>query len=380
MTIKCWLKLLAKHLKRAPINFLIRNLVEWRPLTDPIEGYTVVMGCMGAMERVAIANLRAIGGQEADNLVELILVFDGPVEGISRAVREEIESHPLRGKIRLAGYSSRQHRVARLINWAWVYSWLSWSIAIGLVRSRSVIIHDLDAIPIRRDFFEGLYGGWRETRAQFRGVRWYWGCGATREMRLPTTFELVLDAPYVRGKHRASDAFNKLRVVEGRIVDFDTFLWVEWQAPERAIGPVEETELMHPSQVICDYMEFVNGRKGLSGRVHSLAMLPYYHHLGGDDQALRLATAALSDPSASSFPLDVHDLAVDGCSPAHWAWMEKLIRLAEHGLFGRVRPEVEAFLAPFARRAGKVMEVEAEVGVGLGVRAEVGAELVELAA
>ncbi|WP_337175849.1 hypothetical protein [Paludisphaera sp.] len=359
---------------------MIRNLVEWRPLTDPVEGYTVVMGCMGAMERVAIANLKAIGEQEADNLVELILVFDGPVEEVSRAVRDEIESHPLRDRIRLAGYGPIQYRVARLINWAWVYCWLSWVIAIGLVRSRAVIVHDLDAIPIRRDFFERLYLEWRESGAQFRGVRWYRGGGVTDEMGIPTTFELVLDAVHFRGNHRPFDAFNKTKLVGGKVVDFDTFLWVEWQAPGREIGPVEESELMHPSQLICDYMGVVTGRKALAGRGHSLAMLPYYHHLGGEDRALRQATAALADPSASSFPLDGRDLAVDGCSPAHWAWMEKLIRLAEHGLFGRVRPEVEAFLEPFARRAGKVVEAEVEVGVELGVRAEVGAELVELAA
>lgn len=360
MNVKTWTRLKAKQLRRLPMELAIRGLARWEPLDDPADGYTIVIACMNRLAPMAVANLQVLSRQDRAHLHELILVFDCPVDQVPQSVRDAVAAHPDRDRIRILGYDAKQARVAKRINWGWVYSWLSWSLAISQARTRAVIIHDLDALPVRRDFFEHLYLTWRETGSYFCSGRHYKGNGVTREMELHTTFELILDAVHLRSRFKPFDAFNKLRMIDGRIVDFDTLLYVQYQTPERALRPINETDLMHPSQVICQHSELVAGRTNFQGRTHFLVVVPYYFYLGNDPEPLRKMTAELQDPNARSVDLGGKTLCIDGITPAHWAWVEKQIRRFEQGLFGATRPEIAAFLAPMAQRAGDARSVGRE--------------------
>jgi hypothetical protein len=357
------LKLCAKRLFRSPLHFLIRDAVSWEPLREPVDGYSVVIACMKSLAPVAVANLQLCARQDGHALHELILVFDCPPREIPLSVVRAVDEAARTVRVRLLGYDRRCARISRLINWGWVYSWLSWTIAIGEARTRAVIIHDLDAIPLDPGLFERLYHHWVEERAEFCGIRPYRGNGVTEDMGLVTTYELVLDAAYLRSRFRPFDLFNKLRLVDGRVVDYDTMLFAESQA-RRALRPVDESQLVHPSQLICNYIDLVARRSRFQARSNTLPMLPYYFYLGGEASLLESVGAQIAAERPPGAPINFlgHDLFLDGILPPLWAFLEKLIRRTEQALYQRTRPEIEAYLAGFIRRAGDHRSVGREVG------------------
>jgi hypothetical protein len=356
-----WLSLKTRQLKRLPMHLLLRNLVSWEPLRDVEPGYTVVIACMGALAPLAVANMRLAMQQVKTRMYELILVFDCPVADIPEIVREACREFSGFTRIRILGYSERQYFAARKLNWGWVYSWLSWAVAIAHVRTRAVVIHDLDALPIYERLFESLYDNWLEEGAEFCGISRYCGNGVTEEMNLVRTPELVVDAHYLRERFRPIDLFNKLSLISGRVVDFDTLLYVQTKASRCAVRSIDESNLIHPSQVICNYTDFVAGRATFEGASHSLLVLAYFLYLGGESAMLSAVSAQLTKGNAKTIRLCDKDLYIDGISPAHWAWNEKQIRRAEQALFGQCRSEILRFLSGFISRAGDYRTVGREL-------------------
>jgi hypothetical protein len=356
------LLLWSKQLYRLPMNVLLRDLVKWKPQAEPESGYSVVIACMTALAPVAVANLQLCARQRSDRLREIILVFDTLADEIPAEVREAAHATSPSVNVRLIGYSRHQRRIAHWINWGWVYSWMSWCLGIAHARTRAVIIHDLDAMPIGEGFFEQLFDHWIEAGTTFCGIRRYVGNGVTEEMSLVTTFELTLDAAEVRRQFRPYDLFNKIALVDGRVVDFDTMLSAQWRYSRPALRPIGEAVLVHPTQLICNYTDLISGRADFRGQLHVLLMLPYFLHLGGDSVALRGAGAQLAEESARRIELFGRELAIDGITPQHWAWMEKQIRRVEQALFGSTRPEAADYLAGFICRAGSHRTVGVEIG------------------
>ncbi len=354
------IRFLRQRGKRLPLRVYLRGLVTWRPLTEPEAGYSVVMGCMRSLWRIATANLRLIDSQRLANLHEVILVFDCLEHEIPEGVRRVVAK--LNVPCRIVCYTQRQARRARLIDWGWVYCWLSWAIGVGEAKTRHVLLHDLDALPLHPDLFETLYDNARATRKAFTGVSHYQGGDINRGMELAATYEMVLDATVLRERFRPIELFNRERFVDGRCVDYDTFLEVQSRVGSSAVTPVDESWLVHPSQMICQYVDLKAGRTGFTRGEHNLPILSYYFTLGGDGADMSAAGAGLADPSERAVPLFGQRVEIDGISPKRWAWMEKQIRRVEQRLHVQTRPNVERFLAGIAARAGDARTVGREAG------------------
>jgi hypothetical protein len=344
------------------MNLMIRDLVTWEPQGEQVDGYSIAIACMRELAPVAIANLRLCARMNNARLHQLILVFDCPVDKIPASVAEAVREASSSLAVRLLGYNERQHRVTKWIDWGWVYSWASWSLAIRQAQTRVAIIHDLDAMPLSADFFEQIYDHWAEQKAQFCGIRPYRGNGIEEDMGLVTTFELALDVTFMRRTFRPFDLFNKLHLVGDRIVDFDTMLHAQWRSPHRAVRPIEETQLVHPSQLICQYTALVSGRTDFQGREHSLPVLAYFAYLGGDPIPLTTAGPHLAEEKSRSVPLFGRNAYIDGVTPQGWAWMEKQIRRIEQHCYGETRPEVASYLDGMIERAGSHRTVGNEAG------------------
>jgi hypothetical protein len=352
-----------KEWKRFPMHLLLHGLVSWEQLDDPAPGYTVVIASMAALAPLVTANLRLVARQVNTRMQELILIVDCPDDRIPDTIREAVRECSELIRIRVLGYSGWQNFVARQLNWGWVYSWLSWSLAIAHTATRAVIIHDLDALPIYPRLFESLYDNWLDERAEFCGISRYRGNGVTEEMNLVTTFELVVDASYLRERFRPFDLFNKLRLIEGRLADLDTMLYVQMQSRRRALCHVCETQLVHPSGVICQFTDFVAGRTAFKERCHNLLMLPYLFYLGGDSTMLSAIGQQVARETSKTIRFLGRELYINAIPPSHWAWMEKQIRRLEHAHVGNTRPEVAEYLAGFIRRAGEYRTAGREKGL-----------------
>lgn len=309
---------------------------------------------------LAVANLRLAARQSAARMRELILVIDRPDERIPQAIREAARECSESISIRVLGYNPWQDLVAHRINWGWVYSWLSWSVAIAHSITRAVIIHDLDALPIHPLLFDSLYENWLNEHAEFCGISAYGGNGVTSDMKLLKTCELTVDAAYLRERFRPFDLFNKLKMVDGRLVDFDTMLHVQMQSRRCKLSREFETQLVHPTGVIWQYTDLVAGRTAFKGASHNLLMLPYFFHLGGDPAMLRAVTREVDNPMTNRIRLLGKPLHIDAIPSQHWAWMEKQIRRLEQSVFGGTRPEVAKYLDGFVMRCGEARTVGRE--------------------
>lgn len=350
-----------KSVRRAPLLWQLRNLVEWWPLSDPEPGYTIVIAGMRRLWPVAIANLRMIAECNRDDLREVVLVMDDALEQLPSEFRtgvSEVESSGL--PLRILGYNDRQCSTAHRINWGWVYSWLSWSKGIAAARTRRVILHDLDAMPIDTRLFRRLFKASEATDAQFQGVRFYNGNGVTPEMKLVTTFEMVIDIDWLRSSARPIEGFNQIRMVGGRYVDFDTWLEVQRRATLRQVEPVEPDALVHPSQLICQFTDHVARRDDRLARGHQLPILHYFNYLGDASTSLVEVGDRIADPQATTAPLFGRSADLPRIAPASWAWMEKQVRRLEQHLHGATRPEVTQYLRGFVQRAGESRTVGRE--------------------
>ena len=274
------------QLPRLPVDALLRTCVAWEPQRERTEGYSIALACVASLAPLAVANLRFCARSSGNRLYELIAVFDCPPEKIPACVVETVRELSPSIKVTLLGYGVHQNRVARLFKSGWVYAWMSWCLAIAHARTRAVIIHDLDAIPISPTLFEQIYENWLEAQAEFCGIRFRSGSDLTTSMGLVTTYELALDADYVRRTFRPVDLFNKLTRLDGRVISLDTMLYAQSRSPRRVVRPIDETQLVHPSQLICQYNYLINGQSKLRNLCHSLPMLPYFLYLGNSATCL----------------------------------------------------------------------------------------------
>lgn len=360
------LKLFAKQAKRLPMKLALATVCKWSQRATPETGLTVVIACMRRLLPLAMANLRLLQRSDAPAVREIVLVFDCQREQLGEANIAALQKLGDKFVVRLRFYSAYQVRVLRAIDWGWCYAWLSWSIAVGESRTRHVLLQDLDALVLDPGFLQRRYEGAVASGAAFYGMNHYYGSGITTAMGLCVTYELVIDVAAVRGRFAAIDAFNQVRLIEGRLVDFDTFLWIQHVIGSGVVSPEPEGTLMHPSQLICNHTDLLNGRPIITKRLHSLPLMPYYNFLGDENSPeLREFGAALASgvsPELAGCPVPIGHI-----TPSHWAWMYKQCVHCEQRLFGSPRPAVQEFLRGFAERAGDALPINDDAGSSTGV-------------
>ena len=329
--------------QRAALRGALRRLVAWRPLEAPAPGYSLIIGCVSSMPAVLHANLTMLERQRRSHLREVIVVFDQPRSALDADLEADLRRRHPALPLRCIFYTPVQARTLGLIRWAWCYSWLSWCLGIAACRTRYALLHDLDALLLREDVLEERYETIERTGCQYLGARYYQGNGIGREDRLAVTFELMFDAAYVRRTFRPTDLFNAAGRIGGRRVEFDTFLRAQARAGRVDVAPVRARDMVHPSQVFCQYTAHRQRRRYVPPEANNLPMLPYLFYLGGAPGPLRRDTAlmqAARRPRAVLFgePMDISRL-----SQAHMDWLLEQVRRTEHAVAGGFREEVAAY-------------------------------------
>ena len=331
------------------IRAVIRSFVSWTPMTEVRDGYTVIIGCVQRLPDLLLANLRCLARQDRRNLVEILLVLDGNgPEGIDARIAEAIPGIPHR----VLRWSGWQKFVTGVFRWPWINAWLSWSIAIREVRSRHVLIQDLDALLMKRDFLECRYAAIRELNVPYLGVRWYEGNGILPDAELVTTFQMMFDGEFVRRTFTPMALFNQVAMYRGRSVDFDTFLHAESVAGERRMIPTDLDDFVHPSQMICQWAFHMNGDSRLPTRTHNLMLLPYFMYLGGESVMLPRLTREMTDRKGGDVTFFDRPLRISDLTPEHVAWLEKQAGQVERCLHGIVRPEVRGYFDALRTSSG----------------------------
>jgi hypothetical protein len=337
---------LGKGLKFWLMSLSLRPLVRWRPLQQVEDGYSVVIACMSTLPEIAMANINLISRMNLPELKELILVFDVPKSQFEQY--EQFQAAAQNLPIRFMWYTPIQSWIAKFWDWGWVYSWLSWTQAIATVKTRYVLIHDLDAMPISPDFFEDLYGIAKENQAFCQGIRSYVGNNGIRlEDGCVRTFEMVLDAQQMRQQFTPIEGFTKAGVIDNRVVIYDTFLKMQRLVGNCQVEEVPESNFVHPSQLISQYTDWKRGRKTKSdkGNHSSLPLLPIYLYLGGNEATLTSILQILEAGRLDGvIPIEEGTLDFSKISADHWQWLKSQAQQLEYAYAGTIRPLVQHYL------------------------------------
>ena len=156
-----------RQLMRFPVNALLSTRVTWEPPGGFVDGYSIAMECVAPLAPLAVANLRLCAKNGGHRLCGSLPSSIALREDIPECVIETASEISSSIKVTLPVYDARQYRVDRLLNDGWVYAWISWCLAIVRSKTWAVIIHDLDAMPIRPMLFERIYDHRLRAKAEY---------------------------------------------------------------------------------------------------------------------------------------------------------------------------------------------------------------------
>lgn len=289
--------------QRERLRSKLDRLVDWEPLNSPDEGCTAIIGVCSRLPDVFIANIRCLNMFRWPKLKRVLAVVDCTEDSFTNKLMNQARETCPELNIQFLYYSRAQSEMADSINLPYVYSWLSWCIALKHTTTMHVLIHDYDALVLGPTL-EHRYKDFAGSEAKVQGIAWYQANGVETEDSLATTFEAFMDATWLRASRPVS-LFNKFRVVRGRSIDFDTMLDVQHRLltkEQRTILPMSLDELVHPSQMICQYTWF---RRSPAAKLpcFSIPMIPFFMYLSGRTEALPRATLALRQSDGSDVDL-----------------------------------------------------------------------------
>lgn len=280
-------------LYREWLRFRIRGLVSWTVLGNPRPGCTAIIGMCSRLPDVMAANLVCLHKSRWSGLRKIVIAVDTPRTDAFASIEVHAKSICAEIEVEFVYYSPYQSQVAEGLQLPFVYSWLSWCLALAKVTTQHVLIHDYDALIVGRTL-ENRYLEFVASRSKIQGVSWYNGNGVVLADRLATTFEAFADTAWLRALPPVA-AFNKIAFKDGRSIDYDTLLDIQDRLlprEQRTVVPMNLDELVHPSQMIHQYTMFRrHPHKSLP--CFSMPMIPFFMYLSGKREALLFALNVL---------------------------------------------------------------------------------------
>ena len=336
--------------RRAVIRSIIAPLVQWSPLENPMTGYTVIVGCHGLLGPLLLANLEMLSRQNLDDVDRIVLVIDRPRSQLREDVEDTACKRFSKLPLEFIYYSEWQQRITNAFGWAWILSWLSWTIGIAGTRTKYVILHDFDALLLNPNILQSRFQLIQQRNHQYIGTRFYEGNGVLEWDCLAATYELIFNVQYVRAHFRPIDLFNHVAIRNGRSMDYDTFLWAQHQHGIASVVPIDEEYMVHPSQMICQFTELLQrGRQ--PSRQTNLPMLSYFFELGGESTLMLEHTQVLSASGVREVPFFGRLHSLGRLSIEHAAWLRKQASRLEKSVHGEVRSHVSEYFDALDRVA-----------------------------
>ncbi len=291
---KTYLQFLIAKLHKNIKRYRISKLFSWEPLPPLESGCTAIIGMCSRMPYVLGANLYCLNKNQWDDLKEVLITVDAEKGALPDGFEEDIIQKFPQLKMTFFYYNRQQAEFTTKVNDPYIYSWLSWGTCMNHVRTKTVLIQDYDALVLSGEAFEKRYHAFIDSGAKIQGISWCKIGGFEAKDHLATTFEAFMDVSWIRSFPPVM-GYNRVGLLNGSKVDYDTYLDIQANhTPEnqRTIIPMSEEELVHPSQMITQYMRFRNS-PGKALPCFSVIMTPFFYFLSGQENAITNATQTL---------------------------------------------------------------------------------------
>jgi hypothetical protein len=219
---RSWPQLLAAWGYRQWIRTRIARAIRWSPSGADEPGCTALIGMCHRLPDVLLGNLRCLDAASWPELREAIVVVDSVKGCLPPGLEDAARKLCTRFEVKFLYYDEAQARLTERLRLPYVFSWLSWSIALSHCRTRTALLHDYDALVLDESLAR-RYRSFAASGAAMQGIAWYSLNGVVPADHLATTFEAFLDVPWVRGFPPLA-MFNQVGLREGRSRDYDTLL------------------------------------------------------------------------------------------------------------------------------------------------------------
>jgi hypothetical protein len=285
------------------LRWQLRGIVNWSPLESAEPGCTAVVGVCSRLPGVLDANLKCLNTSRWPGLRGVIAVVDGTESALPEGLASRVAKSYPDLNIRFLYYSRERAELAERLRLPYVFSWLSWCIGIRAVTTEHLLLHDYDALVLGGTLRD-RHVIFAQSGSKAQGIAWYQVNGVEPQDQLVTTFEAFFDTAWLRSL-RPLDLFNKLRIKDGRSIDFDTTLDAQdryLSRDQRSTVPMNLDELVHPSQMIHQYTMF-RRQPNAPLPCFSIPMIPFFSYLSGNHEVLERAIQAISGGRQSGLDL-----------------------------------------------------------------------------
>jgi hypothetical protein len=279
---------------RENLRLRISKIFSWSKKEHSLNpGCTAIIGMTAKLPFVLSANLRCLSDLRWQDLKQVQIAVDDIKGTLPEGFEIEIKNKYSNLNINFNYYTKKQKQFAEKMCLPYIYSWLSWCICIDNTKTKNVLIHDYDALVFGSSL-EKRYRKYEDNKSIFQGISYYRTNGFDEKDMLATTFEAFVDVEWALSLPPVN-IFNKVGRINGKTVDFDSFLYAQYQYPDKkrmTIDPMNGYELVHPSQMIHQYTMF---RKDPGAKLpcYSIVMIPFFNYIGGNADALVFAKEAL---------------------------------------------------------------------------------------
>ena len=133
-------------------------------------------------------------------------------------------------------------------------------------------------------------------------------------------------------------------------MDFDTFLLAQVTAGQSSVLPLREGDWVHPSQMICQFTEFVSRGRLLTEPRSNLLLIPYFMFAGGEERLLLEATRQLEAGADAEITFFGRVLSYTRMEDTHLAWLKEQASRLEVTLAGGMREPVARYFAALGQQ------------------------------
>lgn len=333
---------------RETLKSVLAAMWKWRPLHDPVEGYSIVIGVPWALRELVRVNLTFIQKCNLEGLDQIILVFDRAQQPGGAEFMDTIRADYSDLPLEMFFQPTMSGKYVRMINKSHFYANLNWTMGVAKCRAKYAILHDFDLYPVEPNMFSAIYETMKRKELHFSGLvdrmdKHWW------DVIDPPTIgscELGIDVEWIRSNAKAIDCFHKLVMIKGQRCNLDSFNYVQLRTDKRALAEgATEDSFVHVWNLCSTYLKYSNGQPfRIAWRLHSLW---YLQSVSGMPEKLEEVTRAMGEATSPTITID--GIASD-FSDVHVTCADVLstrVSTMDEALHGAVRPEVTAYLDGF---------------------------------
>ncbi|WP_319409032.1 hypothetical protein [uncultured Desulfosarcina sp.] len=333
---------------RESIKLLLRPMLRWKSLDDPIEGYSIMLGVPWALRHLLKVNLDFISRTDLTHCHRICIAFDrrrqpGYLEIISET-RNAFPELPLS----FNHYAALPGFVVEKVNVSTFYNSLNCATLLPNIETRYAILHDFDLYPIVPEYFESVYRSIRTHQWHFCGLEKTRFDGLTDQDNVFGTWCLGMDVKWLRSKFHPIDIFHRVKDLEGRQISLDPFSAIELGTSRR--GPIDHLDggaCCHVKNLCSTYLRFTTGRPAVI--VWRLHYLWYLEFLSGEPQNLLSAIEAMENAKSSLLQIGDYRADFSDADPTCANVLRNELMHMETALHGAMRPEINRYIVAFEK-------------------------------